>query len=148
MTPPSPGSAGGAGPAPSAGLLGWVATFGELAYDERGRLFLLDGVPCPLDRVRALDRGGLVRWRFLEQRDWMRRLPAAPFEEAYQQALERRLAGLPVAERLDEELRAHARKDASYLHGRIVEDGVRAQEGPQDTEGFSAGDRDLASKKE
>ncbi len=154
MTPPSPKAGlafrggGSSRPVLPAVCLGDVGGFGELAYVEGDRLFLLGGAPCPLDRVRALDRAGLVRWRFLEQRDWMRSLPAKPFAEAYERALERRLEGLAPWERLDEELRAHASKDASYLHGRMVEDGEAAPEERRDAEGSSADDRDLASEKE
>ena len=103
-------------------VLGRVDGLRELGYCEAERLFVLDGRPCALADVRAWDRQGRVAWRFLEQRDWMRRLPRGPFEEALAAAREHAYEALPSAERLDKELRAHARKDASYLHGRIVEE--------------------------
>ena len=101
--------------------LGYVEGAGTLAYYEEDLLFVLAGHLCPLFEVRALDSAGRIRWRFLEQRDWMRRLPEGPFEESFARAETRAREALPAAERLDAELRAHAEKDTSYLHGRIVE---------------------------
>lgn len=103
-------------------VLGTVDGGGELAWRAGAGVFELDGAPVRLARVRALDARGLVRWRFLEQRDWMRRLPPGPCDAAFEREVERFEEGLTPAERLDAQIRRHVRKDNSYLHGHIVEE--------------------------
>ncbi len=139
--------ASGAGRRPPVGgartVLGTVDGSGELAWRAGADVFELDGAPVRLARVRALDAQGLVRWRFLEQRDWMRRLPPGPCDAAFERAIERLEEGLTPAERLDAQIRRHVRKDDSYLHGRIVEEpaGDSADDDPSpDPGGDSDGD--------
>jgi hypothetical protein len=101
--------------------LGVAEGRGDLAFDGRVQAFYLDGRPVPLELVRGLDDRGLVRWRFMEHRDWMRRLDPAPARAAYERELERAGDALTGRDRLEEQIRRHVRKDDSYLHGRIVE---------------------------
>jgi hypothetical protein len=101
--------------------LGVAEGRGDHAFDGRAQVFYLDGRPVPLELVRGLDERGLVRWRFMEHRDWMRRLDPAPARAAYERELERAGDALTGRDRLEEQIRRHVRKDDSYLHGRIVE---------------------------
>lgn len=108
--------------------LGAVRGAGALAFSETQRVFWLAGEPCPLGLVRALDARGLVTWRFLEHRDWMRRLDEAACDAAYEEVLEQIAGSKTGAAALDEQIRRHVRKDDSYLHGRIVDADAQAEE--------------------
>lgn len=101
-------------------LLGTVGGGQALAFDESAQVFLLGGRLCSLDEVRACDARAEVRWRFLEHRDWMRRLNAKACAAALERELER-LGRVGGASGLDEQIRQHVRKNDSYLHGRIVD---------------------------
>lgn len=100
--------------------IGTIADGRALTYCEAYFEFAADGEPVSLSEVRELDRAGCVRWRFLEQRDWMRRLDDAAFQEAYERALEGRTVYYGDSA-LDEQIRRHVKRDNSYLHGHIVD---------------------------
>lgn len=101
-------------------LLGTVSDGRSLFYDESACVFQLDNHLCELADVRALDACGAVRWRFLEHRDWMRRLDDQACTSAFERELER-LGQVGGAAGLDEQIRQHVRKDDSYLHGYLVD---------------------------
>lgn len=118
------------GPTPAdLAALGAVAGLGPLGFSEAAHVFWLAGRPCSLAEVRRLDACGLVSWRFLEHRDWMRRLDAPACDAAYEEACARAAAARGPAAALDEQIRRHVRKDDSYLHGRIVETDAPADPG-------------------
>ena len=101
-------------------VLGSLPDGRSLAYCEDYVEFSIDGEPALLSTVRELDRCGRVRWRFLEQRDWLRRLDDESFEAKYLDALARR-GDLEGASTLEAQIREHVRKDNSYLFGQIVD---------------------------
>lgn len=103
-----------------AALLGTVRGGRALAFDESQQVFLLGGRLCSLEEVRSLDAQAKVRWRFLEQRDWMRRLDDAASAAAFERACER-LGQVGGVAGLDEQIRQHVKKNDSYLHGHIVD---------------------------
>lgn len=92
----------------------------RLSFDRAHRVFELDGSLCGLEDVRALDGRALLSWRYLEQRDWMRRIDGAAYAAAFEQRASE-LGASGDASELDEKIRQHVRKNDSYLHGRIVD---------------------------
>ncbi len=83
--------------------------------------FTLDGHDIPLCDVRQLDNCGLIHWRFMEQRDWMRKLDETTVDELHTAALEISLEGAHTRAELEAYIANHVRKDNSYIHGHIVD---------------------------
>ena len=92
----------------------------RLLYNEYLYEFLLESQPLTLEEVRELDRRAIIHWTLLEQRDWMRRLKPNDFYLASMRAHE--MYGVEAGGSLDAQIKAHARRDNSYLYGKIVED--------------------------
>ncbi len=75
----------------------------------------------PLSELRKLDACGMIRWRFMEQRDWMRRLDAPLVAKMHEEAIAELLRNAPGVSAADRTIAEHVRKDNSYLHGHIVD---------------------------
>lgn len=108
--------------------LGRLADGAPFFYDEERVEFASSSGPLTLADVRALDAAGCIRWRFLEQRDWMRRLDAQAFEAAAAAAREARGLFAEGMSEKDREIAEHVRKDNSYIHGRIVDADAQAEQ--------------------
>ncbi len=92
-----------------------------LVYDSVTYGFSLGRKDVALVEVRKLDDCGLIQWRFMEQRDWMRRLDVETVEKLHTAMLSIRLEDAHTKEEIDAYIADHVRKDNSYIHGHIVE---------------------------
>lgn len=90
----------------------------KLNYSEAAYTFFLDSEPIDLHKVRCMDRKGVIHWHFHEQRDWMWKLDRATLEAAQARALNLDPSSLS----LDDQIKLHAAKNDSYIHGHIVDE--------------------------
>ncbi len=83
--------------------------------------FTLDELDISLAELRRLDDRGLIRWRFLEQRDWMRRLDEPQINALHEELLDINPDNIHNRAEAEAYIANHVRKDNSYLHGHIIE---------------------------
>ena len=102
-------------------LLGKCSDGRALSYDEALYEFRLDGDPVGLRHVLHLDDRGLVRWRAMELRDWMRRIDPAALQECHRRAEDE--AWLTGGKELtpEQQVLADAARDDGVLAGRLVD---------------------------
>lgn len=102
-------------------LLGYAGDGGALSYSSSRYQFFVEGAPIELGEVRQLDREGKVRWRFLEHRDWLRRIDGDTLDRCRSEAA-RRFGELDAdMSPQDRAIADHVRRDDSYIHGYIVD---------------------------
>lgn len=88
-----------------------------LNYQECVYAFYLNSEPITLHQVRCMDRKGLIRWNYHEQRDWMWKLDRDALECAAARAVDMDPSKLS----LDDQLKLHSKKNDSYLYGKIID---------------------------
>ena len=93
----------------------------SLEYDELRYEFRLGHAVVPYREVVELDDGGLIRWRAMEQRDWLRRLNAADLEDCHARAMRETGDGRGRNLSPEQQVLADAANDDGVLAGRIVD---------------------------
>ena len=102
-------------------LLGWCLDKGQLTYDAVRFEFSIAGERTSYESVIDLDDRALIRWRAMEQRDWMRRLDADLLRTCHENALLERASSSGRNLSPSEQVLADAARDDGVLAGAIVE---------------------------
>ncbi|MCD8316411.1 MAG: hypothetical protein LUB61_03270, partial [Eggerthellaceae bacterium] len=93
----------------------------KLSFMKTGYSFLMGERDISLTDVKKLDSQGKIHWRYMEQRDWMRRLDEETVNKHHSEYLTALALNAPGASAMDAAIAEHVRKDDSYLHGKIVD---------------------------
>ncbi len=118
-------------------LLGTGPRGHRLIYNREQYAFTLGGRDVPLAEVRMLDASGLIKWSYMEQRDWMRHLDEPKIAELHSAYLASHLDGNSKSA-ADAYIADHVRKDNSYLHGHIVEEPPESEKKKPEDNGAKA----------